>query len=518
MGAYDHIHVAGFGPRDTHGDQPAAGPVPSANGEARQGGGTAAPPHFSNYVQLPGSRDGKRGGKKACARMGFAAQEIEARLRQLTGGWPRRVGNLLFAEGSGQRPLWLERPPQLFAWVARHVPPDGQRNNLVWGEGPDLVSEARFHAYLTQTAEDFDAVELFPHWPQLPRTYYMHAPVAGGSGEALALLLSRFCPASPIDGDLLRAFFLTLAWGGLPGSRPAWLFMSDDDDAGGGRGVGKTTAAKVGARLFGGHVDLATNERMPDLITRLLTPDALERRVVLLDNVKSLKLSWGELEALITNDLISGHRMYHGEGRRPNTLTYCLTLNGAALSRDMAQRCVIVKLARPQYGATWEEDTYALVEARRWEIIGDLLAELRAPPPCRFVGHGRWGGWESAVLSRVAEPADCQRVIRERQEEVDEDASEADLVREVFLLELQRRAHRPEIEAIRIDSKTAGAWCNLALGERRNVQKASQHLGTLEVPELRRQRGRDWRGFIWRGARAPTSASPVPLRKPDDQV
>jgi len=156
----------------------------------------------------------------------------------------------------------------------------------------------------------------------------------------------------------VRACFLTLAWGGPPGARPAWLFTSADDK-GAGRGVGKSAVAKVAARLVGGHIDLAANERMPDVITRLLTPDALERRVVLLDNVKSLKLSWGELEALIRNDSVSGHRLYHGESRRPNTLTYCLTLNGAALSRDMAQRCVIVKLARPQYGPTWEEDTYA---------------------------------------------------------------------------------------------------------------------------------------------------------------
>src|SRR5262249_28964922 len=147
--------------------------------------------------------------------------------------------------------------------------------------------------------------------------YYMHAPVAGGSGEALAQLLSRFNPASPIDADLLRAFFLSLAWGGEPGSRPAWLFTSEDD-ARGGRGVGKTTVPKVGARLLGGHIDLAANEKMPDIITRLLTPDALDRRVVLLDNVKSLKLSWAELESLVTNDTVSGHRMFHGEGWRPN--------------------------------------------------------------------------------------------------------------------------------------------------------------------------------------------------------
>jgi hypothetical protein len=194
-----------------------------------------------------------------------------------------------------------------------------------------------------------------------------------------------------------------------------FLFKGVDDDPNGGRGAGKSTVAQMIGRLRNGHIDLSTNEPMEKVITRLLSPDAMERGIVLLDNIKSLKLSWAELEGLITSDSISGHRLYHGEGRRPNNLSYFLTLNGACLSKDMAQRCVIIEIKRPNFSATWEEEVIAYIEENRWAIIGDILAELqRKAEPLNKVS--RWGSWEQAVLSKVAEPSDCQKVILERQE------------------------------------------------------------------------------------------------------
>ncbi len=265
---------------------------------------------FRNFVQA-------KIGKKY-VRRGLAVQQIEARLRKISGGWPRRINDLLFAEAPGPRPLWLERPPQLFAWIAGHLPGDGLRNQLVWAEAADMISQGGFHAYLCQTAEEYDAIELYPHSPLLPRTYYMHSTPTGGDGKALQQLIGRYSPATEVDRDLIRAFFLTLLWGGPPGARPAWLITGKHDDTQAGRGLGKSTLVKHAARVVGGHIDLALNERMTDVITRLLSPDALERRVVFLDNVKTLKFSWAELEALIKAewDTISGQSRHddHGEG------------------------------------------------------------------------------------------------------------------------------------------------------------------------------------------------------------
>ncbi len=475
---------------------------------------------FQNYY--PSRKERKAGDDKEpkTTRVGYSLRHLENRLVELSGGWPKRIDDLLFAEGPDGRPLWLEKPAELFAWINRLVEPadwgwqDENRNRLVWAAGPGMVSEAQFYAALTHSAAAFSAIEPYPHFPPIANHYYMHANAGGGDDAALAELLARFSPATPIDADLLRAFFLSLLWGGPAGGRPAWLFTSADDDQG-GRGVGTSTVVKMAARLVGGHIDLATGERMTDMITRLLTPDALQCRVVLLDNVKSLKFSWAELEALITNDTISGHRMYHGESRRPNTLTFCITLNGASLSRDLAQRCVVVKMARPKYSGTWEQKTIDLIERKRWQIIGDALAALAAPAS-ELANHGRWGSWESGVLSRVERPDDCRELIGERQDEVDDDTTEADLVRAVFIQQLTTLLHAPATDVVWIPTRFAGQWCNEALGERRPIQKASSYLDSLSVPELRRSKRADFggRGWEWRGTNAPPDASSVKLHDP----
>src|SRR5262249_54282016 len=161
-------------------------------------------------------------------------------------------------------------------------------------------------------------------------------------------------------------------------------------------------------------IRVSPDEDMDKLMPRLLSPEGLERRVAQLDNVKTLRFSWSELEGLITDSIISGRQLYVGEGRRPNTLTWCITLNGANLSKDLAQRCIIVNVARPEYSATWEEETIALIEEKRWEIIGDILAALRSEP-ASLRRYSRRGAWEQGVLAHVADPSECQKVIEERQ-------------------------------------------------------------------------------------------------------
>jgi hypothetical protein len=330
----------------------------------------------------------------------------------------------------------------------------------------------------------------------------------------LQALLRRFNPASPIDFDLILAFFLTLVWGGLPGTRPAWLFTGEDNDPEGGRGVGKSSVPLMGSRLVGGAIVLDPEEKMRDITTRLLTPEALYQRVALLDNLKSLRFSWGQFEGMITGTAISGHRLYHGEAKRPNTLNFCLTLNGAALSRDMAQRCVIIQVKRPDFSGQWAEETTALIDRQRWEILGDLRAVLEQPGK-QLNGFTRWGAWEQGVLSRVAEPEECQKVIEERQKAVDEDHAEGDLVREHVTQCLQDRGHNPVNEIIFIPAATMADWVNGATGERRPVNKANAYLNTLFIKELRKSKDIGKRGYRWTGTKAEPRQAVVPLKPPN---
>jgi putative DNA primase/helicase len=432
----------------------------------------------------------------------LSAVSIAEGLFRRVGGFPKRVGERLFVEGSDDRPLYLDSDAAVFAWAGRHLAGEGRTENpIVWGKADGLVTRAEFVATLRQTAEDYDAVEALPHHPPMPRTFYMHPEPKGGDGKALRELLRRFRPATGVDEDLLHAFFCTLLWGGEPGQRPAFLFEGDEGDEAGGRGVGKTSVARMAGLLVGGLLSVRTGEDFDKLMTRLLSPAGLSCRVALIDNLKSLRFSWGDLEGLITADIISGRSLYIGEGRRPNTLTWVITANGASLSRDMAQRCVPVRLARPPQDPTWEAETLRLIRERRWEIVGDVLAELRREvEPLRK--YTRWSSWESEVLAHVAEPADAQKVIEERQGSIDDDRAEADLVRDRFVEEVKNHFGDPGSAVVWIPSAVAACLVNEATGEPRPKNKANTFLGTLGIRELRKSNQGKGRGWTWRGQQA----------------
>jgi hypothetical protein len=236
----------------------------------------------------------------------------------------------------------------------------------------------------------------------------------------------------------------------------------------------------------------------------------LGRRLALLDNVKKLRYSCSELECLITSDVISGRQLYVGEGRRPNTLTWAITLNGANLSSDLAQRCIIVKVARPEYSATWEEEATAFIEANRWGVVGDILAALResAAPLAR---HSRWGAWEDAVLARVGDPSECQKVIEERQAEVDDDKAEAATVGEYFAAQLRHRGRDPERSVVFIPSQDAAEWVCKATNQQMPVNRASAFLRTLRVKGLRKSDRGEGRGWVWTGCKSEPGQEAVAL-------
>ena len=111
---------------------------------------------------------------------------------------------------------------------------------------------------------------------------------------------------------------------------------------------------------------------------RLLSPKSKGIRVALLDNLKTLKFSWADLEGLITSPTISGHQMYVGEGHRPNSLVWFLTVNGATLSKDMADRCINIKLGRPEFDPNWEADVRNFIQEYRWQILSEIRSQIES--------------------------------------------------------------------------------------------------------------------------------------------
>lgn len=448
-------------------------------------------PGFSNYREY-------QGGEDETVRVGLAPSNMQAWLATLSDGWPKRVNNVLFVEDGTRGPRWLVKPAELFAWMQTLLP--GNDNELKWiDRGAGFVPRTEFHAFLGMQSERFEAVEAAPHEPKIRDHYYIHPPIQGGDGKALRKLIAQFSPATEEDEWLIAAFFMTLAWGGPYGQRPAFLFTGCDDDKQLGRGVGKTTLVRMAGRLWGGVFDIKPTEKWDEVRTRLLTDTiSSTQRLILVDNVKTMRFSWADLEAFITSDTINGYKNYVGDGRRPNAFTVAITLNGASLSKDMAQRCVIVKLDRPEHSGAWEDETTAMIDANRWAIIGDLIAKLKEPAAI-LPTHSRWGLWERQVLARLPEPERLQAIINDRRGEVDDDEDEAELVRAAIIQEFEERGvNMPDDVCVKIPAKVAHQIVCDALGEKLSVTAAGTRLKKLmgAIPELTRVKAA--RGIVWK--------------------
>lgn len=459
---------------------------------------------FSNYTEEK-SKNTKD--EETTVKVGKTSAAMQRELHQLTGGWPKRTGELLFAR-RGDEPLWIVKTPDLFAYIGAQIPRPVQ-----WVDGSDKVSEAVFHAHLKQNVECFTAVEALPHCPPLDGHYYIHPLITGGDGEHLLALLDAFCPATPVDHMLLKALFLTPFWGGPPGARPCFLIEAADEADNKGRGVGKSTLAKCLSRLAGGHIDIRQTDDFSKTTSRMLTPAVLTKRIALLDNVKSLKFSWADLEGLITGQQINGHQLYVGDASRPNTITFIITMNGANMSKDMAGRSVPIRLKTPSYMGEWEEQTNRFIDEHRLDIIGDIITELARDKPI-LARSTRWGAWEASVLACVEDPMACQDLIAERQAAIDSDNEESDTVRDGIAEALRKRGHsNPDADVVFIPSGEMAKIVNEATGQNFPTNKVSGHLKTLTIGELSKTDRTDLggRGWIWRGKGAVSDTRPSAL-------
>ena len=410
----------------------------------------------------------------------------------ITDGFPKQVGGSLFTKRRDGI-CWLARSAALFGWLATY-------RQVKWLDNKTgFVTKPEFFAELQRSAEPFEAIETLPHEPRLPKTYYTCPDVAPGDGKALAGLVKFFRPDTTVDHELIKAFFVTPGWGGRPGSRPAFVVTSDA-----GRGVGKTKLAEAVSHLWGGFVDVSAHEDMEVLKSRLLSTEALDRRIGLLDNLKVGSLSWANLEKLITTPTISGKRLYHGEAVRPNTLTWILTLNGLSLSTDLAQRCVIIKLARGDNEASWFENLISYIDAKRHEIIADCIAFLRSPPRAELTHYSRWASWDQGVLSRLENPTEAQQLIAERQSACDADDDDMDLVEDFFRKQLERLGYDPDRQSIRIPVAIVHRWYAWGTGEKVKVASATRRLKQAsdegQLHRLQPDRSRTYgRCFKWEG-------------------
>ena len=206
----------------------------------------------------------------------------------------------------------------------------------------------QFFERLLDQDEQYSWATAHPHFPPVPDVYYLTTPPAAKESGKLDELLDRFCPETPEDRELIRALVLTLYWGGPAGQRPQFVVVADPaKEKQAGRGTGKTVLVELLAHLAGGCIDLQLGVSYDRQVSNLLSPSSWQRRVVFIDNLKTLHFSNGAVESYITRSEITGHRLHQGFAVRPNLLTWVVTVNGASFSTDMARRSVVIRLKRP---------------------------------------------------------------------------------------------------------------------------------------------------------------------------
>lgn len=324
--------------------------------------------------------------------------EIYRQMLKIVGDWPKRINETVYII-ENEEIRECKKPGRLMSWI------EGHNVKIDWKPRiANAVSQTDFFDHVHLKCKNYRGIETLPHYPKVEDVFYHHLvslPKTGFHG-ALDELLSRFNPATAQDKAYLKALFLTVLWGGPGGSRPGFVLMAPDDDREKGRGVGKTAITDALALLYGICIDFKPKDDRDAITKRLLT--SASKRLIRFDNVQS-KLANADVEGLITAQFISGHKMWAGDDAIPNLFTWVLTFNQADFSKDMAQRALPIRLARPQYDPDWWAKTEEYIKKNRERIIADTLHILKSPATVELKKHFRFAVWSKAVLSRCTTDA-----------------------------------------------------------------------------------------------------------------
>jgi hypothetical protein len=341
---------------------------------------------------------------------------ILEQIADYTNGWPVVVAGDLVAKSAQNEIEIRKNETQFFAWLHNYFEVD-------WLKGA-AIPKAEFFEFCRSNAEQYTDATSYPHFPAIENVLYNHPSPIEGTGQALEGLLDFFKPKTPQDRELIRAFLLTLFWGGPPGSRPAFLITSDDSSFTQGRGSGKTTLLELCGQLCGGLLRFSQADSIEGITKRIANQanNKLRPRMISIDNAKTRRFSWADFESMITAREISGNKNFAGNVSIPNFHTFVITVNEPCLAKDLAQRVVAIKLAVPPHTQTWQREVSQYIADRQWEIIGDIIFSLStATHSLPTEGTTRFGLWEDGVLSKVPNAAAIRNLITDRQRELDDD-------------------------------------------------------------------------------------------------
>jgi hypothetical protein len=450
-------------------------------------------PQLRNFYLVDGGKESTELQPRA-----LSLPKIVESMNQITGGWPKRVGEELFVATADHRAVTLTRSTQLFGWLAGKA-------RLDWRAGSTMVGQEQFFEHVRKfSAERFDTVQYYPHWPAIKGAFYLHPAVKPKSDATLLdQFLNFFTPETDEDRELIKAAVLTLFWGGPPGMRPVFRIEGpeDDDPKQQGRGVGKSTLPELLGSVCGGHVNIRDGEDVAKFKTRLLSGENIQVRLIILDNLKVRRFSWADYESLVTGRVIDGHKLYVGGVQRPNYYTHFVTVNSGSLSKDMCQRSVTIHLNRPVYSTGWLAAVCAFIETHRWELIAEIGGVL-TDEPLEIAGASRWSLWEEQVLSHCELFDECRAKIKERAGDLDDDDVQAAEFERLIEAILKGRGHQPDAESIWIPTSVMAEWFSWFKGEPRAACTATGSLKLMPLKFLRYKRKEIGAGWLWVGPKA----------------
>jgi hypothetical protein len=464
-------------------------PPPSTDGRQR--------PQFANAIP------DKQGGE--VKHIPILMPELIEDLKAVGKGWPKRIEERLFVESEDHRPIYLDSSTQFFGWL------DGIAK-VYWAKSPGMIGQERFYEYVRKfILERFEAIDPYPHYPPMEGVYYMHPAIRPRRTQTLLnAFIDFFKPETRIDRELIKAAILTLFWGGPPGTRPMFRIDGPEDDPPelGQRAIGKTKFVELLSELVGGLIDIDPDEDMASVRTRILSSEEGNKRVLRLDNVKALRLSWAAFEQFVTSRVISGHALFRGEGQRPNMFTVFITMNGGSFSKDLVTRVIPIRLARPIPDGKWEDNVRAFIRDNRWGLVAEILGAL-ADEPGSITPKSRWDKWELDVLSKVAFYDQCQKVIADRVALLDDDDDQAIELEEFFREKVRGAGHNPESQIIKIPTRKVAEWYSEYDRKAHSPSIASRLLALLPLKCLRYKRTKKARSWLWIGPDSDPGIDPV---------
>jgi hypothetical protein len=425
-------------------------------------------------------------------------QEVRQQLHHLADGWPKvATGRLCFRQEDPltgrQVPAYIETSAGLFSWMDEHAA-------VCWFASPGCCTKEEFLEHLRRRCDGYTWATDLPHWPPLPGVLYTNKTPKPKDTGRLDQFVQMFDVQTPLDELLVKAFVLTAFWGGPPGKRPLFVFAAADGTSDSGRGSGKSTIAQAVGRIAGGCQSIQRESGSDRVLTDLLSPSGLAKRIVLLDNVKSLKFSSSFLEGLITAHEVDGHQMYIGHGSRPNVLTYVITANEPMLSKDLATRAVTILLNQAKKDPTWDAKLDKMLTDQKFlkKLYQDILWHLQQPvkvagndpsQPAVKLEHDRWALWWHEVVSRICPDvkvlAALLALVKGRRGQVDADLADREQVEEAIMSFLYgAKIPCPEAAAVFFPAKVLKLALGSVFGNHATVIDVSRRVKGMQCPHL----------------------------------